>query len=686
MRADQLIGADSFLEYAFLRWVLQPAVVPALLAYVVAQYEVVSGERRYRVDYAIVGATRTFAVELDGFAFHSSRQAFTYDRLRQNDLQAVGLVVARFSYDAVRAETARCVRQLQELLRADPLLGDLLVDRPQIEIPAMDPSPLHAFDPPPTPGPGRPATRGYFATVRDKLNLGTLRTCQVEAYAALANYYATGGRRAACVMAVGAGKTATGVVACLACARRRALIVTPGGVIRGVFDRALDHNATGNVLYGLPGGPLIPGAPPPRVLTLDREEGAISAVGRDDLLAADIIVTNFHALGDGTRPGDLLAKLRPDDIDLIVVDEAHIAAAASYQRLFAHFTAARTLLMSACFQRLDGRPIAADVVYRYLLVDAIADGNAKNPRVRRFAPDTARTTYEVAWPDGRRREIVGREALLAVLDDERQLARITAHSEASIRLVMRAARAALDRQAAQLAPVKPRALFAALGERHAEQVARIANEEGIPTAHLHHAMGEGAIRAIRARFERDSGDLQGLVQLRMLGQGYDFPPIAVVVPLRPYRSFGAFYQFIGRGIRAIAHPAIAARFAPGEQILDIAYHAELGLDEHIEAIYRENDMDPIALGVLDVTRAEGAAGDAATGAGRAATAHPEAVVLFERGRIEERFLHDAARLARRSEERDREGLASAYAAYAQMTDTPVPFEEYVRIMRQVHGH
>jgi len=123
VRADQLIGADSFLEYAFLRWVLQPAVVPALLAYVVAQYEVVSGERRYRVDYAIVGATRTFAVELDGFAFHSSRQAFTYDRLRQNDLQAAGLIVARFSYDAVRAETARCVRQLQELLRADPLLG-----------------------------------------------------------------------------------------------------------------------------------------------------------------------------------------------------------------------------------------------------------------------------------------------------------------------------------------------------------------------------------------------------------------------------------------------------------------------------------------------------------------------------------------------------------------------------------
>jgi superfamily II DNA or RNA helicase len=172
----------------------------------------------------------------------------------------------------------------------------------------------------------------------------------------------------------------------------------------------------------------------------------------------------------------------------------------------------------------------------------------------------------------------------------------------------------------------------------------------------------------------------------MLGQGYDFPPIAVVAPLRPYRSFGEFYQFVGRGIRAIAHPAFASRFAAGEQILDIVYHAELGLDEHIEAIYRENDMDPVPLSVPDAGRDQGAEGGTATGDGRAVTSRPDAIVLFERGRIEERILHDATRLAKRSEERDREGLASAYAAYVQLTDTPVPFEEYVRIMRQLHGH
>ena len=45
------------------------------------------------------------------------------------------------------------------------------------------------------------------------------------------------------------------------------------------------------------------------------------------------------------------------------------------------------------------------------------------------------------------------------------------------------------------------------------------------------------------------------MQLRMLGRGgFDFPPISVVVPMRPYASFGEFYQFVGRGIRVITHP------------------------------------------------------------------------------------------------------------------------------------
>ncbi|HEY6330314.1 MAG TPA: DEAD/DEAH box helicase family protein, partial [Blastocatellia bacterium] len=405
----------------------------------------------------------------------------------------------------------------------------------------------------------------YFQTVRGKLNLKTLRDCQNEALAALGNYYGSGGGNAACVMSVGAGKTALAVCASLAFARRRAMVITPGSVIRGTFDRAFDHQSVGNALYGLPNGPLIPGCKPPTVLTLDKEGGPIRSVTREELLKADVVVTNFHSLGSGLDEDDLLAKLKADDIDLIVVDEAHIAASESYQRAFAHFAPARTLLLSACFQRLDGKPIEADVVYRYRLIDSIADGHAKNFRVHRFAPESAETTYEMVWPDGSREEVVGRDALLNLVRDERKLASITAKSDAPIRLVMREVRAALDWQTALLSPVKPRVLFSAMGERHAEQIARIAEEYDIPCSHLHHSMTDARIKATRERFEQESGDLQGIVQLKMLGQGYDFPPITIVVPMRPYGSFSEFYQFIGRGIRVIQHPALIGRVGSGDQ-------------------------------------------------------------------------------------------------------------------------
>lgn len=680
----EVLPAQSFLEYAFLRWVLTPAVLPEIVERVVPQQVVQVDGRTYRVDYELIGNEWCVSVELDGYAYHGDRGAFNYDRMRHNDLITTGRAVLRFSYDGIRRETARCVAQLQATLDRDSALTKFVIDQPVIEQPSMDPDPLHALAPAREELGSREQMRTYFEAIRDTINTRTLRECQSQAFAALANYYRAGGTNAACVMAVGAGKTALGVLACLALAQRRALVVTPGSVVRGTFDRAFDHTAVGNVLYGLPGGPLIPGSRPPKVVTLDRDLGTIRLVTRDQLLDANVIVTNFHSLGTGEDPDDLLAKLRPEDVDLIVVDEAHIAAAESYQRTFRHFAAARTLLMSACFQRLDGKPIDADVVYRYRLIDSIADGNAKNLRLHRFAPEPEQTAYEMVWPDGSREEIIGRVAMLRILQDERKLARVTAKSHEPIRQVMRAVRAALDRQSELLYPVKPRVLFSALGERHAEQIATIAEGQGIPCAYIHHSMSESRIKAIRARFEQDSGDLQGLVQLKMLGQGYDFPPITVVVPMRPYGSFSEFYQFIGRGIRVLTHPALTGRVGPAAQFLDVVYHAELGIDEHIETIYRENDMDPLTAHVLQEDGYQEVDGDELAGSrGQDTAERPEAFVLFERGALEHRIVHDEQRVEQRRLEREQEALAQRYAAYAQTSTTPITFEQYVEVLRGV---
>ncbi len=672
--------ADSFLERAFLRWVLAAIADGRIVGRVRPQYEIVIASKTYHVDYAILGDRARVAVELDGFPYHGTRAAFSDDRLRQNDLQVEGWTTLRFSFDAVRRQTARCAEQLRSVLAADPGLAPYLLEHPVIEVPDMQPDPAFALGDPFVRRPAMPET--YFDRARAALNTKTLRTCQHEAYDALTAYFGAGGMRAACVMSVGAGKTLLGVLAALAFAERRVLVITPGSVIRGTFDRALDYRSAANVLYNLPKGPLLPGCPPPVVRTLDREDGAIRDLTREDLLAANVLVTNFHSLGTGDDPDDILAKLGPDDIDMVIVDEAHIAAAESYQRAFARFASARALLMSACFQRLDGKPIEADVVYRYRLIDSIADGNAKNLRVHRFAPAAEEIVYEMVWPDGGREEVRGREALVELIRDERKLARITARSDAPIRQIVRIAREALDRQTELLAPIKPRVLFSALGENHAEQIARIATEHGIPSATLHHTMSEKRIRETRERYELESGDLQGIVQLKMLGQGYDFPPISVVCPMRPYGSFSEFYQFVGRGIRVLQHPALAGRVAPGDQVLDIVYHAELDLDRHLDQIYLENDMDPLTLRAVPEGWRPASEGEPVAGTrGGNVAERPEAFVLFEAGAIESRVVHDEVRVEQRRAEREVEALAARYAKYAQSTPTPVTFDQYLEIIR-----
>lgn len=685
------IQTESFLEECFLKWVLFQGCRSEISQCLLSQSEVNTDANKYFIDFEIKGQDINIAVELDGYEFHSDRKQFTYDRLRQNDLQASGKTILRFSYDSIRWNVERCVNQLQELLLQDPLLQKFIINNPTIQTPNdMQADPLYVSNLVRIKNPRPNATTSlnrdnYFSKVREKINFNTLRECQVDSYGALSNYYAKSGKRAATIMSVGAGKTALGVTACLGFSNKRALIITPGSVIRGTFDDALNHKEPKNVLYNLPGGPLIPGCEPPEVLILDRDDGPIKNITREDLLKADIIVTNFHSLGTGDDPDDLISKINEDDIDFIVVDEAHIAASESYQRAFAHFHNAKTMLMSACFQRLDGKPIEADVVYKYRLIDSIIDGNAKQLKVHRFSPDSSLTTYEIVWSDGSREEIIGREGLTKIIKNEKKLANITAKSTEPIKQIVRTVKKNLDQQAELINPIKPRVLFSALGKKHAEQISKIANEHGISSEILHHTMTDKEVKDVRRRFESEGGDLQGIVQLKMLGQGYDFPPICIVAPIRPYGSFSEFYQFIGRGIRVIKHPALEGRISHQEQWLDIVYHEEMLLDAHIKTIYEENDMSlvnahevPNSWKTSSVQKETSDLGSSGINTAES----PDAFVIFEQGEIEAKIVHDENRIDTYKIEKKREVLSRKYSEYAANEDDPVSFDQYVKIIEQ----
>jgi superfamily II DNA or RNA helicase len=195
-------------------------------------------------------------------------------------------------------------------------------------------------------------------------------------------------------------------------------------------------------------------------------------------------------------------------------------------------------------------------------------------------------------------------------------------------------------------------------------------------------MPRTTIRARRDRFEREGEDLDALVHLRMLGQGYDHPPITVVVPMRPYGSFGEFYQFLGRGVRAIRGRDGGHEAAPSEQVLDIVFHAELMLEEHFQSLQRE-DFDPLPGTSEDELTREDVDG---SGSPLLTVIHsPNVVVVQESGVVVSHPVHDVGLHAKRQDEREREALAQQYARYAQANLNPVPFEQFVRVMRSLRG-
>lgn len=103
---------ESPIERMF--WIEHSALGLVELQGLIPQYPVLNG--RYRLDFAL--PDRKVAIELDGYAYHSSKDAFVKDRARQRDLEAAGWRVIRFAGTEVTTDAAACVRQAAAAVRS----------------------------------------------------------------------------------------------------------------------------------------------------------------------------------------------------------------------------------------------------------------------------------------------------------------------------------------------------------------------------------------------------------------------------------------------------------------------------------------------------------------------------------------------------------------------------------------
>jgi superfamily II DNA or RNA helicase/HKD family nuclease len=224
-----------------------------------------------------------------------------------------------------------------------------------------------------------------------------------------------------------------------------------------------------------------------------------------------------------------LDALPPDHFDVVIVDEFHHAAAASYHRVLDHLTPVELLGLTATPERSDGLPILQwfddRIAAELRLWDAI-DQQHLAP-FQYYGIHDGLDLRAIPWRRGRGYDV---EALSAAYTS----------SDAWARLVVQ--------QVAQHAdPESMRCLGFCVSIDHARFMAQHFTKHGIDTV----AVWGDSPWADRQAALRDlaEGRVRAVFSVDLFNEGVDVPAVDTVLMLRPTESPTLFLQQLGRGLR-----------------------------------------------------------------------------------------------------------------------------------------
>ena len=359
-----------------------------------------------------------------------------------------------------------------------------------------------------------------------------LREPQRGAHQAVREHFATAADAAIIVIPVGCGKT--GIIATLpfGIAQGRVLVITPNLTIRKGVMEALDIAsrecfwARTRVLSDFTAGPW--------TAVLDGP-----TANMHDCIESHFVVTNIQQLA--SQVDRWLPQFPPDFFDMVLVDEGHHAAAASWQKVFRRFPNAKVVSMTATPFRSDEQPLQGEVIYRYSFARAMVNGFIKQVGSRAVAPAELHFTYR----DDTRRHTLDE---VLQLREEQWFRRGVALSPECNRHIAEASIARCEALRAGTG-LPHQIIAAACSVDHARQVRGIYGECGYRAAEIHSDMDPDEQDAVLERLRL--GQLDCIVQVQMLGEGFDHPRLSVAAIFRPFRSLAPYIQFVGRVMRVV---------------------------------------------------------------------------------------------------------------------------------------
>jgi superfamily II DNA/RNA helicase len=119
---------------------------------------------------------------------------------------------------------------------------------------------------------------------------------------------------------------------------------------------------------------------------------------------------------------------------------------------------------------------------------------------------------------------------------------------------------------------------------HAREIRSLYQERGFNAEVIHNNLSEEERETIFSNLR--NGTLDCIIQVQMLGEGFDHPKLSVAAIFRPFRTLGPYIQFVGRVMRVIvqndpSHP---------DNVGHIVTHLGMNLDQRLlEFKQFEND-------------------------------------------------------------------------------------------------
>ena len=420
----------------------------------------------------------------------------------------------------------------------------------------------------------------FMNSIPNILSNTNIRKPQLQAYCEIIKYFNSDydNRNALVVLPTGVGKTGVMALAPFNLCKKRTLIITPGTTIKDTVIDSLNPENPDNFWYKTK--VFQNGFPLPNVIEYDGNNTT------DEVLnVSNIVILNVQKL-QSRLDSSLINRVDSDFFDLIIIDEAHHSTATTWVQCVEYFSNAKILKVTGTPFRTDGEKITGTLIYKYSLGRAMSNNFVKSLSNIQFTPDELRLTID----DNSSKTYTLDEIYSLGIRDEDWVSRSVAYSiECSESIVDQSINALNEKKLSSNIPHKIIAIACSI--EHAKQIAKLYESKGIKTTIIHSNLSkEDKDKSFK---DIENHRVEAVINVAMLGEGYDHPYLSVAAIFRPFRSELPYVQFIGRILRFIAEGTAK------DNVGIIISHKHLNLDKLWEKYKKEINESEIIKSLKD---------------------------------------------------------------------------------------